>query len=160
MLLYVAIDDREYKWELGYGAESTLNTPLLGRLSREYIVPNFKGGYYEKGIIEAVDAAKRVLLNSNDADIIALKKESDTSKSSIIFGIFLTIFIIFILWVAIKSMKKLEKATKTKRYKDSFYRGAAGGLFMGGFGRSGGGTFGGFSGGGGHFGGGGYSGRW
>ncbi len=162
VLLYVAVDDGEYRWEVGYGAESTLNTPLLGRISREYIVPNFKNGDYEKGILEAVDVVKRVLLDSNDADIVALKRESSISKFSIIFGIILVIFIIFILWAAIKSMKRLGKVTKTKSYKDSFYTGAAGGLFMGGFGRGGGssGRFGGgFSGGGGHFGGGGFSGR-
>src|SRR3989338_5265439 len=53
ILLYVAVDDKQFRWEVGYGVESTLNAALLGRISREYIIPNFKEGNYEKGIVEA-----------------------------------------------------------------------------------------------------------
>ena len=164
ILLYVAVDDRQFRWEVGYGVESTLNAALIGRLSRDYFVPNFRNGDYEKGILQAVDAVKRLLLNSNDADIVALKNESNTDKSSFVFGTVLAIFIIFILIVAINRFKKLGKGIKSKIYNDSFYHGAAAGIFMGGFGRGGfgggSGGFGGFSGGGGGFGGGGSSGGW
>ena len=70
ILLYVAIKDRKYRWETGYGVESTLNSALLGRISREYLVPNFKNNDYEQGILQAVDVTKRILLGSNDADIV------------------------------------------------------------------------------------------
>ena len=163
VLLYIAIKDRKYRWEVGYGAESTLSSALLGRISREYLVPNFRNNNYEEGILQAVDVTKRILLGSNDADIVALKSENNINKSSFVFGISLVIFIILILWAAINSMKKLGRVTKTKKPKDSFYHGAAWGLFAGGFGgrgSGGSGGFGGFSGGGGGFGGGGGSGGW
>ena len=162
ILLYIAVKDRKYRWEVGYGAESTLNAALIGRISRDYLVPNFRNGDYEKGILQAEDVVKRLLLNSNDADIIALKNQSNTNKSSIVFGIILVLLIIFILFAAINRLKKFGKSPRGKKTSDSFYRGAAGGLFMGGFGRGGfgggSGGFGGFSGGGGGFGGGGHSG--
>lgn len=162
ILLYIAIKDRKYRWETGYGVESTLNSALLGRVSREYFVPNFREGNYEEGILQAVDVTKRILLGSSDADIVALKNGNDVNKLSFVFGISLVIFIILVLWAAINSMKKLERVNKTKIPKDSFYHGAAWGLFAGGFGRGGfgGGSSGGFSGGGGNFGGGGFGGNW
>lgn len=161
ILLYIAVKDKKYRWETGYGVESTLNAALLGRVSREYLAPNFRNNDYESGIVQAVDVVKRLLLNSNDADIVALRNESDAGKTSVIFGIIPVIFVILVIWAATNAMKKMAKRTKTKRYGKSFYTGAAGGIFSGGFGRGGGsGGFGGFSGGGGGFGGGGHSGGW
>lgn len=176
ILLYIAIKDRKYRWETGYGVEGTLNSALIGRISREYFVPNFQAGNYEQGILQAVDVTKRILLGSNDADIVKLKNESESPKSAPIFlPIFFVIFIIFILFNILKYAtnswyreKNLtlnnKKNIKGKKYKDdSFYHGAVWGLFAGGFGRGGfggSGGFGGFSGGGGGFGGGGGSGGW
>ena len=165
ILLYIAVKDRRYRWEVGYGVESTLNSALLGRISREYLVPNFQAGNYEKGILQVTDIIRRLLLNSNDADIVALKSQSSQplSKGNTSF-IYLFVFIIILLMIfnAFVRLAKMKKPAKGK-YKDSFYHGAAGGLFMGGFGRGGfggSGGFGGFSGGGGGFGGGGFSGGW
>ncbi|MBI2541483.1 TPM domain-containing protein [Candidatus Woesearchaeota archaeon] len=166
ILLYVAIKDRKYRWEVGYGVESTLSSSLLGRVSRETLVPNFQDGNYENGILQAFDVTKRALLNSNDADIVALKDASGIKQDSlsIVFGIVLLLLIIFILFASVNRAKKFSKGIKTKeKHKDDFYKGAAWGLFAGGFGRGGfkggSGGFGGFSGGGGGFGGGGFSGK-
>ena len=163
ILLYIAVKDRKYRWEVGYGAESTLNAALVGRISQNYLVPNFKNGDYETGIVQAEDAMKSLLLNSNDADIAALK--NDSSKKSGISGIALIIIIILIFGIFIIISTAARKSGKYKKSGDGFYHGAAAGLFMGGFGRGGfggggSGGFGGFSGGGGGFGGGGGSGGW
>ena len=168
ILLYVAIDDRKYRWETGYGVESTLNSALLGRISREYLIPNFQNGDYEKGILSAFDVTKRILMNSNDTDIVALKnsaKEIQNKPIPILFVILFFIFLIIIFAAIIKSVRKSINQPKGKKHDDSFYHGAAWGLFAGGFGRGGfggggSGGFGGFSGGGGGFGGGGGSGGW
>ncbi len=164
ILLYIAIKDRKYRWETGYGVESTLNSALLGRISREYFVPNFQAGNYEKGILQAVDVTKRILLGSNDSDIVALKKSGDFKLSSSAYY-YLAIIIIFILLSIVSRMRNYKKNIKGKN-KDDFFHGAAWGLFAGGFGRGGfggsggSGGFGGFSGGGGGFGGGGGGGGW
>jgi len=164
ILLYIAIKDRKYRWETGYGVESTLSSALLGRISREYFVPNFQAGNYEKGILQAVDVTKRILLGSNDADIVALQNSSGTGTIHYTTYIFISLFVIFIILNIISRIRNYKKNVKGKKYKDSFYHGAAWGLFAGGFGRGGfgggggSGGFGGFSGGGGGFGGGGSSG--
>ena len=162
ILLYIAIKDRKYRWGAGYGVESTLNSALLGRISRDYLVPNFKNGDYEKGILQAVDVAKRILLGSNDADIVALKSSNNSKINP--FTIFYLIILIMIILISFAArMRNYKKNIKGKKFNDSFYHGAAWGLFAGGFGRGGfggSGGFGGFSGGGGGFGGGGSSGGW
>ena len=159
VLLYVAVKDRKYRWEVGYGVESTLNAALLGRVSREYLVPNLKQGDFEKGVVQSVDVTSRILLGSNDQDIVKLKNEDrlQINSKQVIAGIFLALIFLWIIYSLVKSYKIIKtgmRKTIGGSYKDHFYTGAAGGLFSGGFGGFGGG----FSGGGGGFGGGGSSG--
>jgi len=163
LLLYIAIKDKKYRWETGYGVESTLNSALLGRISRAYFVPNFREGNYEKGILDAVNVTERILLNSSDADIIALKSESKSNIDPRI--IIIVIIILIALFFIVREVASSSGGSKLVEKKKNVYKGAATGIFLGGFGRGGfsggsGGGFGGFSGGGGGFGGGGGSGGW
>ena len=160
ILLYVATEDRVFRWEVGYGVESTLSASLLGRISRDYLIPSLKENNYEKGILETFDVAKRILLGSNDADIVRLKEEKPYTGNYflfIFFGMFLFIIVMNIM------QRKANAHSGINKRNDSYYRGAANGIFLGGLGRGrggfGGGGFGGFSGGGGGFGGGGFGGR-
>ncbi len=161
ILLYVAIDDKAYRWEVGYGVESTLNSALIGRISREYIVANFQEGNYEKGVVEAVNVAGRILLGSQDADILALQQEEKKPTMKTI-GIIALIILGIIVLIYISAKKRNGRGIVGN---DNTYRDAASGIFWGGFGRGGSGFggsggFGGFGGGGGSFGGGGFSGGW
>src|SRR3989344_8848662 len=113
ILLYVAVKDRKYRWEVGYGVESTLNSPLIGRISRDYLVPNFRNGDYETGILQAEDVVKRLLLNSNDADIVGLKNERQNSGK---IPSFIIIFvIIFILLIAIRIFRRRRRIWRRRR---------------------------------------------
>lgn len=174
ILLYISINDKKYRWEAGYGVESTLNSPLLGRISREYLVPNFMKGNYEEGITKVVDISAKILQGSNDPDIVKIKDGENTTKKANIFFIVIIMSLIFIgsiflIIINIFSMRNIIKGgfkgkdIKHKRYNDDFYKGAAWGIFIGGSGRGGfggSGGFGGFSGGGGGFGGGGHGSGW
>lgn len=166
ILLYVAVDDREYRWEVGYGIEPTLPAALLGRVSREYIVPNFREGNYEKGIVQGVDVISRILLNSTDADIQRLREEKSSVQMNK--GLISMVIVVALILIVLFAILSSKRPIKSRRYRDEVYAGAAGGLFGGGLGRGGfgggglggSGGFGGFSGGGGGFGGGGFGGRW
>ncbi len=165
LLLYIAVKDRAFRWEVGYGVESTLSASLLGRVSRTYLIPEFQNGQFEKGIKQTVDAVSRILLGSQDADIVSLKKGSQAPKTIFILLPFIIFFFVIII-IVILGIKYPGAVKERKKHDNSFYRGAAAGLFFGGLGRGKGGFggfsggFGGFSGGGGGFGGGGFSGRW
>ncbi|MGV8169341.1 MAG: TPM domain-containing protein [Candidatus Nanoarchaeia archaeon] len=165
LLLYIAVDDRQYRWETGYGMESTLNSALLGRISREHMEPEFKQGNYEQGIFNVVNTTTYIILHSEDADVKKMiedsKKEPSIDKKKLTrIIIFIIIFVLII--IVISSIKNKNNSSKTNSHSNKMYRNSASNIFTGGFGRGGfgGGSSGGFSGGGGHFGGGGHSGGW
>ena len=110
LLFYLAVNDRQFRWETGYGMESTLNAALLGRISRDYMVPEFKNNNYELGILKAVDVVEKILLNSQDADIVALKNESKPSISptAIIWIIFIVLMLIRVILAARMSKKGIN----------------------------------------------------
>ncbi len=58
LLILVALNDKKYRIEVGYGLEGAINDARAGRIARTYFVPNFKQENYGKGIYEAILALK------------------------------------------------------------------------------------------------------
>ena len=56
VLLLIVSQDRKLRIEVGYGLEPYLTDAQGSRIIRDRIVPYFKGGDYEKGIEEGVNA--------------------------------------------------------------------------------------------------------
>lgn len=56
VLLLVARDDRELRIEVGYGLEGELTDALAGRIIRDEIVPRFRDGSFNGGVVAGVDA--------------------------------------------------------------------------------------------------------
>jgi uncharacterized protein len=44
-LIVVAVNDRKYRLEIGYGLESVLPDSLVGTIGRDYFVPYFRKGH-------------------------------------------------------------------------------------------------------------------
>jgi uncharacterized protein len=153
LLLLVAVDDRKYRFEVGRGIEYILNDAKVGRVARNYIVPNFKDGNYGKGILEASIAIRDILLGNSSLAI----DETKTSLDPELTYIMLVLVIFFVIPFIINIFRL---ARKKKKYFDA----ATGALILFGGGRGGGGFSGGSGGfggfGGGSFGGGGASGGW
>lgn len=55
-LLLIAADDRKIRIETGYGLEGRLTDLVAGRIIREQIVPSFRRGDYDRGVINGVAA--------------------------------------------------------------------------------------------------------
>lgn len=51
VLLLVAVDDRVSRIEVGYGLEGALPDGKTGRIQDEYMLPYFKNGDYDQGIV-------------------------------------------------------------------------------------------------------------
>jgi len=161
VLLVVALKDRKYRIEVGYGLEGVLPDSLVGSIGRNYIVPYFKKGDYSNGIYTATLAIAKGIADDAGVKISGMPfvKKTDQvkrkDKSSGFFGkigsliFFLIVVILFIRNPRLFFIFFLLSGMGGRR-------GAWGGS-SGGFGGSG---FGGFSGGGGGFGGGGASGSW
>ena len=52
MLIYLAIKERQYFWQTGYGLESRLNAGVVGEMFRRDFVPEAKGGNYYQGLYD------------------------------------------------------------------------------------------------------------
>jgi uncharacterized protein len=158
VLITVAVKDRKYRIEVGYGLESTLPDSLVGSIGRQYLVPHFKKGDFAGGIVAAVEEITNKIAGGTGGEATPGKaafQEKEWDRSDTIAFIMIILFVIavpiILLWIISKKVKK-------RGMRDD-----GGGFWGGGWSSGGGGSdFGGsgFSGGGGDFGGGGASGDW
>ncbi len=153
VLLTLAMQERKYRIEVGYGLEAVLPDSLVGTLGRELLVPAFRAGDFGGGLAAlAGELATRVAASSgvslSGAPPVAMRRpgRSPGKPGPLATGLALLLIPIF-LWLMIRHPQLLIMMLLSSRGGGS--RGSWGG---------GGGGFGG--GGGGGFGGGGSSGSW
>ena len=161
LLMVVAVKDRKYRIEVGYGLEPILPDSYCGTVARRHMVPYFRQGDYSTGIysaalvlIDRVAKAYNVQL-SGMPKIRAMQGGSSQAGSIIPFVLFILLISLFLTPHSRGLMGMLLLGT--------LLGGSWGGRSGGGagFGSFGGGGFGAFGGGGGGtFGGGGVSGGW
>ena len=158
-ILLVAPNDRKVRIEVGYGLEPVLTDALTSVILQRKVLPQFRAGHMEQGVVDGAEAVVGQLALPDDQAKanVAQAAQQPVAHQSRSAGPHIPVFlIIFILFFVISGLLRGGRR--------------AGGLwwlpflFMGG-GRGGGGGFGGgggggFSGGGGSFGGGGSSGSW
>jgi len=168
ILILLAVDEREYRIEVGYGLEPVLNAARLGRIGRNIIEPRFKEGNYEQGLLDGVKAISSILRNDTSAETEGTgnwNSMNGSSASMFMVIVWMALIFLFFILPIIVAYFKIRKEKKKNKEKiethdiiaaiiaaNMFGRGGRGG--SGGFG---GGGFGGF--GGGSFGGGGFSGK-
>ncbi len=75
VLLVVAVQDRKYRFEIGYGLESVLPDSLVGTVGREYLVPYFRKGDYSTGIYAGTLAVIRTIAASAGVEISSMPVE-------------------------------------------------------------------------------------
>lgn len=161
VLLLVAPNDRQVRFEVGYGLEPVFTDTLAFLILDEKVLPKFRAGDIEAGVVDGTRAAiQQLALPENEAKarVAAVQARPRPQADGGGVPIMLIVFIVFIV------LSMLGGIGRRRR------RGGGGMWWLlpiilssGGGGRSGGGWSGGgggFSGGGGSFGGGGASGRW
>ena len=161
VLMLIALAEKKYRIEVGYGLEGILPDSLVGSIGRQYLVPYFRKGDYSSGIY----AAALIIANEIAGDagvkisgLPAVKKSRQPQagkKSSGPFGkIMSLLFFLVIIFIFIRNPRSfLAFMLLSTMGGRSGHWGRSGGGF-------GGGGFGSFGGGGGGFGGGGASGGW
>ena len=61
LLMLVAIEEHDVRFETGYGVEGTLPDGLQSRIFRELMAPRFRAGDFSGGIIAGVlECARRI----------------------------------------------------------------------------------------------------
>ena len=160
VILLVAPNDRKVRIEVGYGLEPVLTDALSSTIIQSKILPAFRSGDIESGIVAGTQAViTQLALPDDQAKAIAVKPATPQSQGEIRLPPFIIILIVF--WVIVGLLRGLGGRRNSLWWLPLMIlqnsRGS--GSFSGGSGSFGGGG-GGFSGGGGSFGGGGSSGGW
>lgn len=150
VLIAVAVKDRKYRIEVGYGLEGTLPDSLVGSIGRTYFVPNFRQGDFSSGIASGTLAVSSKIAESVGVELTGVQiRRADKGRGNAKYGklIIPLIFIIFFI---------ISIFSRRGRHGGGFWIGGGGfggglgggGLGGGGFGGGGGGSFGGGGGGG------------
>jgi uncharacterized protein len=158
--LLVSVDDRKYRFEVGYGLEGILPDGLVGSIGRKFLVPNFQKGDYSTGIYTATLAVINEIAAGEGIDITGMPKIQERAYydpyrepkkgGGIVSKILSILFILGAIFLFIKYPRLFLMIL--------LFSSMGGGR---GWSSGGGGSFGGFGGsGGGGFGGGGASGGW
>jgi uncharacterized protein len=154
LLILVSKQEREYRFEVGYGLEGVITDSMKVNIGDRIIVPNFRNGDYGKGIYESMVVIEGLIEGNEEVISRYSMKSAGQSNNGGSIWPFLFFAIIFVL-IVLASLK----GGRGGRGMGGIYIGGFGGGFSGGMSGSGGlGGFGGF--GGGMSGGGGFGGSW
>ncbi|MFO7557046.1 MAG: TPM domain-containing protein [Desulfobacterales bacterium] len=161
VLLLIALKDRKYRIEVGYGLEGVLPDSLVGSLGRDLLVPYFRTGDYSNGIFAAAIALVDTIAKDAGVKIEGMPsikyRTQPLEKGQPIDPISTIVGIIFLIIMGILFIKNPRAFLLFLLFSSMGGRrgswGSGGGFGGGGFGSFGGG-------GGGGFGGGGASGGW
>ena len=152
-ILIVAPKEHKVRIEVGYGLEGQLTDATSATIIQDYILPSFKRGDFNAGVIAGTSSILKVL---GGKEVVEPGNESNESQAGHALSPDEMIFLALLVWIVLVFiLNRLRGPNQIVRRIGSNYGGGFGG---GGFGGGGGG--GGFSGGGGSFGGGGASGSW
>ena len=160
LILFVFMQERKLRIEVGYGLESSVTDAFSSDVIRNYIAPHFKQSDYAGGLNAGADAIIARIQNK-EAPVPPVRPASQSAKPGgmDIIGV---LFLIFIFLFVILPLLRRGGGCGGCFWPLFFLGGGGRGTTFGGggWGGGGGGGFGGFSGGGGSFGGGGASGGW
>ncbi len=162
VLIALAVQDRRYRFEIGYGLEDVLPDSMVGTIGRQYLVPYLKQGDFNNGIYAATLAVANAIASHEGVEISGMprlrsvqadrRNQPGGAFNTVIFGILLLGGLI--LFITHPRQCFLILLASSMGGRNDRWSGGGG---FGGFG-GGGGSFGG--GGGGSGGGGGASGSW
>lgn len=99
VLILLAEKEREIWISPGYGVEDKLSAGIVGQMTRDVIIPEFKAGSYYNGLNAGTDAIFQLLKGKYKEERKNLKKGNDGGGGGGIF-IFIIIFIIIIIILA------------------------------------------------------------
>lgn len=163
LVLFVFVEERKVRVEVGYGLEGTITDAFSSRVIREQIAPFFQKGDYAGGL-NAAATAIMTKIRTGEEPVPPMQRGSRQGESdSGILPALIVLFVVFFVILPMFSRRRGGGGCNGCILPFFFFPGGGGGVTFGG-GRGGGfgGGFGGggFSGGGGGFGGGGATGGW
>lgn len=170
VVFLVAPNDRKVRIEVGYGLEPVLTDALSSTIIQAKVLPAFRAGNMEKGVVDGTEAViQQLSLPDDQAKALAAAPPQAASdgiqaESSHIPSFLVLLFVFWIIFGVLRGLGGRHRGLGGLWWLPFLFMGGGGGRDRGGWGGGGGfgggGGGGGFSGGGGSFGGGGSSGNW
>lgn len=96
-ILIVSKQDKKIRIEVGYGLEGKLTDLMSGRIIRNVMVPYFKEGDFDAGIVQGVTAMIGTVKGLYDAESKPRSGAGTRTSSPGVFGIFALLFIVNVL---------------------------------------------------------------
>jgi uncharacterized protein len=97
-ILLIVKKERDIRIEVGYGLEGTLTDLMAGRIIRNVIVPQFKAGNFDQGILDGVQAMIGVVRGEYKApDKVPSRRGRRGGARSGFFGLIAIVFVISML---------------------------------------------------------------
>ncbi|HZZ32708.1 MAG TPA: TPM domain-containing protein [Phenylobacterium sp.] len=163
-ILLVAPKERKVRIEVGYGLEPVLTDALTSVILQEKILPQFKQGHMEQGVVAGAEAiiAQLSLPDEQAKANVAQAQAQPRPQADRNVGAHIPVFLILLIvfWVISGLLRAGGRGFGGAWWLLPFFLSGGGGRGGGWGDGGGGGGGGGFSGGGGSFGGGGSSGSW
>ncbi|WP_324942022.1 TPM domain-containing protein [Phenylobacterium sp.] len=166
-ILLVAPKEHKVRIEVGYGLEPVLTDALTSVILQEKVLPQFKAGHMEQGVVDGTEAViAQVALpddqaKANAAQAVEQPRPQVSGSGAVRHRVPVLFIFLIVFWVISGLMRAGGRRGMGGLWWLPFlFMGGGRGGGWGGGGGFGGGGGGGFSGGGGSFGGGGSSGSW
>ena len=143
LLILIAVEDREYRVEVGYGLEEFIPDSSKITIGTRILEPYFKEGEFGQGVYESLNVIKKLIQGQDD--VISQYQSTPTTLKNKAVWIYLSIFILLIVISIINRRTRFYPifipGPHWNNGTGSFGTGGFGGGFSGG--SSGGGGFGG-----------------
>jgi uncharacterized protein len=144
VLIFIAVSERKFRIETGYGVEGILPDGLVGEIRDKYVAPYLKQGDYGKGLSNAMMAVSTVI--AKDAGVSLTGRPSPDQAAKKQTGRGGSIIPLIILLLIMIPLLGTRQGREMLPWLLLFFISSSGGR-GGGFGGFGGGGFGGFGGG-------------
>lgn len=115
VLLLLALEERQFRVEVGYGLEGILPDGKTGRIQDEYIIPYLKQNNWNDGIRNGFSAILQIVADEYNVDVGAEKAEASDSNSNMPFlGIMGTPFVSLTFGIILGILEKTKRVEKKK----------------------------------------------
>lgn len=113
LLILFVMDQHKVRFATGYGIEGTMTDAKSKRIQTQYMVPAFKRSDWNKGMVDGVRAAAKVLDGSMEPEAA----DSDTDTSDILFSIGIMIGVILLAMFVSSIKQRCPKCRKRSAMK-------------------------------------------
>jgi len=118
LLILLVIDQKRVEFETGYGLEGVLPDVVCKRIERDYMLPQFKAGQYDQGLLLGLTVVLKNLSSSEYRQQFSAEVEERKSISWVDFGrtLALSIAIPYFLFITIVFFVKRSRGSFAEIY--------------------------------------------